>query len=87
MFFMIVYIFLHLMTFDLILLALKLIFIWGNMQTLIKGMSRVLTLQNICSKNPFSRVFMRIYILLHLVTFDLILLALKMILHLATCKH
>ena len=40
---MIVHIFLHLMTFDFILLALKMIFYLGNMQTLKKGMSRVLT--------------------------------------------
>ena len=44
MFFKIVYISLHLMTFDLILLALKIIFHLGNMQTLKKDMSRVLTL-------------------------------------------
>ena len=42
--FMIVYIFLHLMIFDLILLALMMIFHLGNMQTLNEGMSRVLTL-------------------------------------------
>ena len=44
MVFMIVYILLHLMTFDLISLALKVIFHFGNMQTMKKGMSRVLTL-------------------------------------------
>ena len=42
--FMTVYILLHLLTFDLILLALKVIFHLGNMQTMKKGMSRVLTL-------------------------------------------
>ena len=41
---MIFYIFLHLMTFDLILLALIMIFYLGNMQTLKEGMSRVLSL-------------------------------------------
>ena len=44
MVFMIVYTLLHLMTFDLILLALKVIFHLGNMQTMKRGMSRVLTL-------------------------------------------
>ena len=44
MVFMIVYILLHLMTFDLILLALKVIFLLDNMQTMKKGMSLVLTL-------------------------------------------
>ena len=39
---MIVYIFLNLMTFDLNLLALIMIFHLGNMQTLKEGMSRVL---------------------------------------------
>ena len=63
MVFMVVYILLQLMTFDLILLALRLIFHLGNMQTMKKGMSRVLTLSNICSKMPLSRVFMSIYIL------------------------
>ena len=41
--FMIVYILLHLMTFDLNLLALKVIFHLGNIQTMKKAMSRVLT--------------------------------------------
>ena len=44
MFFMIVYILLHLMKFVLILLALKVIFNLGNMQTMKKGMSLVITL-------------------------------------------
>ena len=44
MFFMIVYIFEQLMTFDLILSDLKMIFHLGNMQALKKVMSRVLTL-------------------------------------------
>ena len=44
MVFMIVYILLHLMTSDLILLALKVIFHLNNMQTMKKGMSCVLTL-------------------------------------------
>ena len=43
MVFMIVFIFLHLMTFDLNLLALMTFHI-GNIQTLKEGMSRVLTL-------------------------------------------
>ena len=41
---MIVYILLHLMTFNVMLLALKVIFHLGNMQTMKKGMSHVLTL-------------------------------------------
>ena len=44
MVFMIVYILLLLVTFDLISLALKVILYLGNMQTMKKGMSRVLTL-------------------------------------------
>ena len=44
MVFMIVLIFLHLMTFDLILLALIIIFHLGDMQTLKADMSCVLTL-------------------------------------------
>ena len=57
MVFMIVYIFLHLMTFGLILLALIMIFHLSNMQTLNEGMPRVLTLQNICSKMSLSMFF------------------------------
>ena len=67
-----IYILLHLVTFDLILLALIMILHLGNMQILKEGMSCVLTLQNICSKMPLSRVLMSVYIFLHLVTFDLI---------------
>ena len=42
--FTIVYIFLHLMTLDLILFALIMVFHLGNMQTLKEDMSRVLNL-------------------------------------------
>ena len=44
MVFMIVNVFLHLMTFDIILLALSMIFHLGNMQTLNEGMQDGLTL-------------------------------------------
>ena len=44
MYFMVIYKVLHLMTFDLILLALIIIFHLGNMQTLRECRSRVLTL-------------------------------------------
>ena len=43
---------LHLLTFDLILLALIMIFHLRNIQTLKTGIFRVLTQQNICRKMP-----------------------------------
>ena len=67
-----IYILLHLVTFDLILLALIMILHLGYMQTMKEGMYCVLTLYNIYRKMPLSRVLMSVYILLHLVTFDLI---------------
>ena len=53
-----IYIHLHLVTFDLILLTLMMVLHLDNMQTLKEGMSRVLILLNICSKMPLSRVHM-----------------------------